>query len=151
LNLNRLLSHVTALGIKKIILIQASRVEKSYWKSPVLKDENIKAQLILGLEQAKDTIAPEVLYRTKFKPFAEDELPRLIRGTCAFLADPEAEDPAPCGNAVPATLVIGPEGGFIPYEVAALKASGCEGVHFGKRVLRVETAVIAAIARLSGV
>ncbi|MFA5145840.1 MAG: 16S rRNA (uracil(1498)-N(3))-methyltransferase [Candidatus Omnitrophota bacterium] len=147
--LKRVLSHVTALGIKKIILIQTERVEKSYWNSPALKEESIRTQLMLGLEQAKDTIMPEVLCRTKFKPFAEDELPSLIRGTRAFLADPEAEEAAPCGNATPATLVIGTEGGFLPNEAALLKRAGCESVRFGKRILRVETAVIAAIARLA--
>jgi RsmE family RNA methyltransferase len=146
--LNRILAHVTALGIKKIFLIQSNRVEKSYWKSPVLGKESIKDQFILGLEQAKDTILPQVSYRLKFKSFVEDELPQLIKGTRAFLADPQAKESAPSSNATPATLVIGPEGGFIPFEIELLKKSGCKSVHFGKRILRVETAVIAVIARL---
>lgn len=147
--LNRILAHVTALGIKKIFLIHSKRVEKSYWKSPVLEKENINGQLVLGLEQAKDTVLPEVCMRTKFKPFVEDELPRLIKGTRAFLADPEAKESAPSAKAGPVTLVIGPEGGFIPYEIELLKKAGCRPVHFGRRILRVETAVIAAVARLA--
>ncbi len=147
--LKRVLSHVTALGVKRIILIQSNRVEKNYWESPALREESIKDQLILGLEQAKDTIMPEVLCRRKFKPFVEDELPSLIKGTNALLADPEAEKSAPCGNVTPITLVIGPEGGFIPFEIALLKAAGCVNVNFGQRVLRVETAITAAIARLA--
>jgi len=146
---NRLLRHITALGIKKIILIHSKRVEKSYWKSPVLKEENIKAQLVLGLEQAKDTIMPEVLRRMKFKSFVEDELPGIIKGTSAFVAHPEgAASVLPCDVKGAFTLVIGPEGGFLPDEISAFKRSGCRCVSLGDRILRVETAVIAALSRM---
>ncbi|MCX5680673.1 MAG: 16S rRNA (uracil(1498)-N(3))-methyltransferase [Candidatus Omnitrophica bacterium] len=147
---NRLLGHITALGIKKIVLVHSKRVEKSYWKSPVLKDENIKAQFVLGLEQAKDTIMPEVLLRMRFKPFVEDELPGIIKGTHAFVAHPkDATDVLPRGIKGAFTLVIGPEGGFLPDEVEALKRAGCRCVSLGERILRVETAVVAALSRLS--
>jgi len=146
---NRLLGHITALGIKKIILIHSERVEKSYWKSPVLKEENIKAQLVLGLEQAKDTIMPEVLCRMRFKPFVEDELPGIIKGTSAFVAHPEgALSLLPSCVKGAFTLVIGPEGGFLPDEVSAFERSGCKRVNLGSRILRVETAVIAALGRM---
>lgn len=145
---NRLLGHITAFGIKKIILIHSKRVEKSYWKSPVLIEENIKTQLILALEQAKDTIMPEVSRRIKFKSFIEDELPGIIKGTRAFIAHPEAQESIPCGVTGAFTLVIGPEGGFLPDEIEALKRAGCRCVSLGKRILRVETAVVAALSRL---
>ena len=148
---NRLLGHITALGIKKIILIHSKRVEKSYWKSPVLKEENIKVQLALGLEQAKDTIMPGVLCRMKFKPFVEDELPGIIKGTSAFVAHPGTVTgvlPRDLKGAF--TLVIGPEGGFLPEEVLTFKRAGCKCVNLGSRILRVETAVVAALGRMIG-
>jgi 16S rRNA U1498 N3-methylase RsmE len=46
------------------------------------------------------------------------------------------------------TLAIGPEGGFIPYEVEKLFGCGFNAVHMGERILNVETAVPALIARL---
>ena len=75
--LRRILLSVTAMGVKRIVLLNSFRVEKSFWQSPVLKQENIQRQLVLGLEQARDTILPEVLLKPFFKPFAEDELPAL--------------------------------------------------------------------------
>ncbi|MCX5666217.1 MAG: 16S rRNA (uracil(1498)-N(3))-methyltransferase [Candidatus Omnitrophica bacterium] len=146
---NRLLGHVTALGIKKIVLIHSKRVEKSYWQSPVLKEENIKAQLALALEQAKDTIMPEVLRRMKFKVFVEDDLPGMIKGTSAFVAHPDGvTELLPCGVRGAFTLVIGPEGGFLPDEISAFKRAGCRCVNLGDRILRVETAVAAALGRM---
>ncbi|MDO8535813.1 MAG: 16S rRNA (uracil(1498)-N(3))-methyltransferase [Candidatus Omnitrophota bacterium] len=148
---NRLLMSITTLGIKKITLIHSQRVEKSYWKSPVLKEENIREQLTLGLEQAKDTIMPEVMCRMKFKAFVEDELPGLIKGKSAFIAHPEdATDILPCAVLGAFTLVIGPEGGFLPDEISAFKRAGCKCVNLGDRILRVETAVVAALGRLIG-
>ena len=45
-------------------------------------------------------------------------------------------------------LAIGPEGGFVEYEVEKFMKAGFEGVHLGERILRVETAVTALLARL---
>ena len=48
----------------------------------------------------------------------------------------------------PWAILIGPEGGFIPYEVEALQRAGCEPVSLGPRPLRVEQAVPALLGRL---
>lgn len=46
------------------------------------------------------------------------------------------------------TLLVGPEGGFSERELTAALAAGCAGVRLGPRVLRTETAGIAALAAL---
>ena len=46
------------------------------------------------------------------------------------------------------TLLVGPEGGLSPEEIAASTARGFEGVRLGPRVLRTETAGVAALAAL---
>lgn len=146
--LKRVLISATAMGVKKIFLIQSNRVERSFWNSKVLREGELEKPLILGLEQARDTIIPDVQLRTRFRPFVEDELPGLIKGTRAIVAHPDS--PTECPRAVqePITLVMGPEGGFVPFEIERLEASGCSVVHLGERILRVETALPALLARL---
>lgn len=147
--LRRVLQTVTAMGVKKIYLINAYRVEKSFWGSPFLKEESIREQLILGLEQAEDTIMPEVLLRPLFRPFVEDELLGIISGTKPLLAHPEAETECPRDMNVALTLAVGPEGGFVQCEIDKLAETGFTPVTMGKRILRVETAVPALLSRLS--
>jgi len=147
--IKRVLLAAASLGVKNLYFINGFRVEKSYWQSPVLKPAGIRAALVLGLEQARDTILPEVVLRPLFKPFVEDELPTLIRGTLALIAHPGAGDSCPHAAAQPVTLVIGPEGGFIPYELEKLVAAGGRPVQAGTRILRVETAIPFILGRLS--
>ena len=146
--LRRSLQTIAAMGVKQIYLINSFRVEKSFWQTPFLKPEAIEEEFILGLEQARDTTMPELHIRKRFKPFVEDELPAIIKGRKNLLAHPVTETRCPIDIQQPATLAIGPEGGFIPYEVELLSAAGFETVHIGPRILRVETAVPALISRL---
>lgn len=147
--LNRVIASASSLGIKRIILINAWRVEKSYWSSPRLAPENLRTQSILGLEQARDTILPAIETRRLFRPFVEDELPAIARGTRALVAHPHATVECPRDIREPVTLVIGPEGGFIDAEIASLERIGFTPVSIGERILRVETAVPFLAARLS--
>jgi 16S rRNA (uracil1498-N3)-methyltransferase len=146
--LRRVLRSASSMGVKKLVLLNAFRVEKSYWQSPVLSPESIREQLVLGLEQAKDTMLPEVLLRPLFKPFVEDELPGLIKGTLPLVGHPNAAAPCPRDIKRAVTLVIGPEGGFIPYEIEKLVSCGFTAVQMGERILSVETAVPALLSRL---
>ncbi|GAB2791312.1 16S rRNA (uracil(1498)-N(3))-methyltransferase [Halomonas shantousis] len=146
--LARTLEHVTALGVKQLTLLHTRRVEKSYWQSPELRPEKMREHLVLGLEQARDTVLPEIHVETRFKPFMEDRLPSLLEGRRGLLAHPGMAGQCPRGLQEPAVLAVGPEGGFIAYEVEAFLAQGFEGVHLGSRILRVETAVTALLARL---
>ncbi len=146
--LKRVLRSASSMGVQRIILINSSRVEKSYWQSPFLSREHLLQQLALGLEQAGDTILPELLLKPLFKPFIEDELPGIAAGTVSLVAHPTAAKSCPRGINQPTTLAIGPEGGFIPYEIEKLAACGFQPVRIGDRILSVETAVPALIARL---
>lgn len=147
--LKRVLQSVTSLGVKQIYLINSYRVEKSFWGSPLLQPEKLQEQLLLGLEQARDTILPQVHLKPLFKPFVEDELAQITAGSTAYVAHPIAGDTCPRGSSGPTTLAIGPEGGFIPYEVKKLQEQGFTPISLGERILRVETAVPVLLSRFA--
>jgi RsmE family RNA methyltransferase len=146
--LNRIVAASASLGVPRLFLLNAWRVEKSYWSSPRLAPDNLRLQSNLGLEQAGDTVLPAVETRRFFRQFVEEELPALAAGTRALVAHPAGAEPCPRGLSEPVTLVIGPEGGFIEPELASLERAGFQAVTLGARILRTETAIAALIARL---
>ncbi|MBL8013510.1 MAG: 16S rRNA (uracil(1498)-N(3))-methyltransferase [Candidatus Omnitrophica bacterium] len=144
----RVLQSASSLGIKNIIFLNCFRVEKSLWQSSTLRSEEIKEQLILGLEQAKDTILPDVLLRKSFTAFVEEELPALIKGTLPVVAHPGSGQVCPRNVRQPVTLVIGPEGGLIDFELDRLRQMGFENVDLGERIYKVETVLPFLVGRL---
>ncbi len=146
--LRRVFQTVATMGVAKVILVNSYRVEKSFWQTPFLEPEAIREQLILGLEQARDTVLPEIVIEKRFKPFVEDRLPAIAEGTLGLVGHPGNFPPCPRALSEPVTLAIGPEGGWIPYEIDLLAKSGLQPVQLGERILRVETAVTALLARL---
>lgn len=146
--LRRMLQTVAAMGVPRLVLLNSYRVEKSFWQTPFLEPAAIHEQLILGLEQARDTVLPEVIIEKRFKPFVEDRLPQLAADTLGLVGHPGDFPHCPRAVTQPVTLAIGPEGGWIPYEVDKLADAGLRPVQLGERILRVETAVSALLARL---
>lgn len=144
----RIIQTCAALGVKDIWLINSYKVEKSFWQTPWLSEPHLRENLTLGLEQARDTAMPQVHVRKLFKPFVEDELSGLLEGKQGLVAHPGTATPCPTHLPGPGLLCVGPEGGFTPYEVGKLEEAGCQGVHLGPRILRVETAVPVLISRL---
>ena len=145
--LRRIIMDAVTLGVERISLIHSYRVDKSYWQSPFL--QQLDDYVTLGLEQAGDTIEPEIQLYQRFKPFVEDVLPTLISAEQpAYVAHPYAEQQMPYAIQHPCSLIIGPEGGFIPYEVELLQKNGCQAMSLGNRILRTETAVSHILGRL---
>lgn len=146
--MRRILQTIATLGVKQLHLINSYRVEKSYWQTPFLAEDYIRDQLILGLEQGVDTRLPHVHLHKRFKPFVEDELPAISANMRALVAHPYTQTVCPSQINYSLTLAVGPEGGFIPYEIALLEKCGFEAVHLGERIMRVETAVPYLLGRL---
>ena len=145
--LRRIIMDAVTLGVQRISLIHSYRVDKSYWQSPFL--QQLDDYVTLGLEQAGDTISPEIQMYKRFKPFVEDVLPTFISDQKpAYVAHPYAEQQMPHAIQHSCCLIVGPEGGFIPYEVDLLKKNGCQARRLGNRILRTETAVSHILGRL---
>lgn len=145
--LRRLIMDSVTLGVEKIILLHSYRVDKSYWQSPFL--QQLDQYVNLGLEQAGDTIAPQIEIYKRFKPFVEDVLPNMISAGCpAYVAHPYTENKMPYAIDHPCTILIGPEGGFIPYEIDLLEKNGCLAFSLGNRIIRTETVISYVLGRL---
>jgi 16S rRNA (uracil1498-N3)-methyltransferase len=144
--LRKVLPAAAALGVDRVVLVNAARVEKSYFSSKVIDDA---FELFCeGLEQARDTRPPELIVRERFRPFVEDELAALFPSGARLLAHPvaAARVPARDGRAV---VAIGPEGGWVPFEVELLCAQAFIPFSLGPRPLRVEVAVSYALGALA--
>ncbi|MBO0367134.1 16S rRNA (uracil(1498)-N(3))-methyltransferase [Pseudomonas putida] len=146
--LRRLFQTIATLGVPRLILLNSYKVEKSFWQTPFLTPEAIRENLILGLEQARDTVLPEIIIEKRFKPFVEDRLPAIAADTLGLVGHPGDYPACPRAVQQPVTLAIGPEGGWIPYEVDLLAKAGLQPVQLGARILRVETAVTALLSRI---
>lgn len=148
--LRRVLQAVASMGVKRLVLLGSYRVEKSYFGSPFLEEDAIRRELLLGLEQGRDTVLPEVTVRRLFKPFVEDELEATFPERARLLAHPA--DSGALASLPPedtrAALAVGPEGGWTPYEAERLRDRGFVPFSLGPRVLRVDAAVPFAVGQL---
>lgn len=151
--LKRILSQVTSLGVGTIHLINANRVEKSFWEATVLQPEEYRIHLLHGLEQAVDTRLPDIQVHRKFKPFIEDFFPS-ITGDYGQLLLAHPAGGKRLGDVVDDSggrigLAVGPEGGWVDYEVMKFQEQGFCCCTIGERILKVDTAVIALHSRIS--
>jgi RsmE family RNA methyltransferase len=145
---NRVVAAATSLGAARIVLINAWKVEKAYWGSPRLAPDSLRHQAILGLEQAGDTVLPDLRLARLFRPFVEQELPGLVGAGTGLVAHPGSGAPAPRTMPAPITLAIGPEGGWIDAEFDSLCRAGLHPLDLGPRILRTETALAALVGKL---
>lgn len=147
--LRRLWAQLAALGVGRILLTNAWKVEKMYFDSHVLRPETYRPLLIEGLQQAGDTWLPEVFVFKQFKVLIEDELDPLCPKGVRLIARP-GEAPSirqalALSHPDRVLLAVGPEGGWVPYEEELLAAHGFLPVSLGPRALRTDTACIALL------
>lgn len=129
------------LGVARVIFVDTRRavVDK-------LNLDRLRAHMVEAAEQCERTALPQLSDLTPLNRLLAD----WPAGRKLFFADEEGG--APIGDAVraargPAAILIGPEGGFDPAERAAIRAlPDAVPVSLGPRILRADTAAIAAIS-----
>ncbi|MDO4251294.1 MAG: 16S rRNA (uracil(1498)-N(3))-methyltransferase [Moraxella sp.] len=143
--LRRLMMDMAAVGVAHIVLVNSYRTDKAYWQSPLLA--RLDEFLLEGLAQGVDTVMPQIQIERRFKPFVEDRLAAL--GQRVLVAHPYADTTVThfCHQGLPDVLIVGAEGGFIPYEIELLKTQGVSVASLGARILRTEAAVNALLGR----
>ena len=159
--MKRLLPQLAQMGVGRIVLVGAEKVEKAFWGAQLLKDEIYRPLLLDGLMQAGTTALPQIQVERNFRQYLEkgrfesdfsESLGRFVahptkEGQSPVLRGqpPTAEGQSPQGRVL---VAVGPEGGWTDDEVARLEAHGFARLSLGSRILRTDTAVIALLARL---
>lgn len=148
--LRRIWAQIAALGVGRVFLTNAARVERNYFDTHLLDPRGYRPLLIEGLQQARDTRVPLVSVHRQFRVLVEDELGALADPALRLVADPGSTEPieraiAPVSDPR-VLLAIGPEGGWNAFELDLLRAHGFHGVGLGPRTLRSDTACVALLA-----
>jgi 16S rRNA (uracil1498-N3)-methyltransferase len=128
----------TELGIARLmpVLTRRTIVDR-------LNLERLRAHAIEAAEQCERTALPELAAPAKL----EAVLSAWPVGRPLFFADEQGGDPLADVAAAPAAILIGPEGGFTDEERAAIRAlPDARPVSLGPRILRADTAALAAIS-----
>jgi 16S rRNA (uracil1498-N3)-methyltransferase len=153
--LRRLWAQLAALGVARIVLTNAARVERHYFDTHVLEAATYRPLLIEGLQQAGDTRLPRVSIHRQFRILVEDELDALSGDAARVVAHPRSPRSlltvARDWQRRRVLLAIGPEGGWNDFELDLLTRHGFEVVGLGARILRSDTACVALLALLHAV
>ena len=150
--MKRLLPQLATMGVGRIFLVGAKKVEKDFWGATLLKPENYRPLLVDGLMQAGTSILPTLETRRNFRKFVKEELDTLWPEAKRIVAHPydgvrtieQSNNP----NNRTILLAIGPEGGWTDEEVSLLEEHGFARYSLGSRILRTDTATIALLAQL---
>ena len=152
--MKRLLPQLATLGVGRIFLVGAKKVEKDFWGATLLKIENYRPLLIDGLMQAGTSILPTLETRRNFRKFVKEELDTLFPSHTRIIAHPYGVEKGPVSSlsshvsSPRLLLAIGPEGGWTDDEVALLEEHGFARYSLGARILRTDTATVALLAQL---
>jgi 16S rRNA (uracil1498-N3)-methyltransferase len=132
-----LVEKATELGVARLVPVVTQRtvVER-------LRLDRLQSIAIEAAEQCGRTVLPEIAEPVGLDAFLRDN------GRTLYFADETGGEPAATAFAPgPATILIGPEGGFTPEERAVIRAAPiAKAISLGPRILRAETAALAAVA-----
>lgn len=153
--LKDVLQAAATMGVRRIHLTNANRVEVCYFSASVMDEKVIRRHLIKGLSQGRQTRLPEVYVHRRFKVFFSQTLPQLEKQELAssdkLFFDVDSREhliPESISTTKRFVLAIGPEGGWVPFELDFMREYGFRGSVLGPWPLRVENAVVAAISQI---
>jgi 16S rRNA (uracil1498-N3)-methyltransferase len=135
----------TECGAAGFVLLECERSQKTHvaaLSSPA-RLERLRRIAVEATKQCDRTIVPFVE-----GPKSTEEFLRGLRGETLIVADPQSTPIASIAPGLPLALAIGPEGGFTPAEILLFEEKGALRTSLGPRILRLETAVVVALAKL---
>jgi 16S rRNA (uracil1498-N3)-methyltransferase len=146
------LEKATELGVAAVAPVIARRTEKHLAQAADKRIERWRRIVHEAAQQSRRSDVPQILdlgplasrVRTASAAtrivLAEQERTTTLRNAIEEAADAAGE------NMPALEIAIGPEGGWAPDEEALFDANGWRAVSLGPRILRAETAAIAALA-----
>lgn len=141
------LFELTSLGVSALHFFKSEKGDPAYATATLWRDGEWRDEVARGAEQAFSTLLPQVVVHATLSDALSAAAASLPEGSARVAPDVyEASGPlGPQFAGKPgALLAIGPERGWSERERVALKAAGFTLAHLGDRVLRVETACVAA-------
>ena len=147
--LRRVLAQAAAFGVRELHLINSARVEKSFFSASLVKKAAWQEFLIKGLEQGGRTRLPKVLVHNRFRPFIEDFFPdHFATHKRRFIAHPCDNPRATNGDNREAVAAIGPEGGWVDFEIEKFLEQSFTPISLGSTIMRVDWAIPALLSIL---
>ena len=140
----KILQEATALGASTLHFVLTEQGEASYAQSSLWTSGEWRSHLIAGAQQAFNTRLPQV----SFGRTLSDVIATVPREACRIALD-NYEAPRRFGGidvVSPPVIALGPERGWSARERQLLREHDFSFVHLGTRVLRTETACVAAIS-----
>ncbi len=146
-----ILRDATTLGATALHFIATERADPNYASSTLWTSGEWRRHCLTGAAQGFDTRIPEVTWSHTLASALATLEPSIRIALDNYEASRPLGKPNPLGyTGIEAhnnqVLAFGPERGFGPADRVALRAAGFILAHLGTRVLRVETAVVAALA-----
>ncbi|MFZ1685355.1 MAG: RsmE family RNA methyltransferase [Candidatus Zixiibacteriota bacterium] len=149
----KVLAIAASMNARSLHFVRANRTDKSYLESPLLQEPERLSYLYDGLSQGKFTRLPNVEVHPLFRPFVEDDVPSLFADRLKLVADPSGDKLttifSPSHQPGDVVIAIGPEGGWVPFELDLLVTTGFKPFQLGPWTLRVENALVAALSQLA--
>ncbi|WP_035350630.1 RsmE family RNA methyltransferase [Edaphobacter aggregans] len=144
----------TELGVSRITPVLARRTEKHLAHAATKRAERWRRIALEASKQSRRTTIPEIGDPVALKDaLSETTSPvRILLSETeqtSTIADALKQHDSTPAAALTHALAIGPEGGWTQDEMALFTQDGWQPVTLGPRILRAETAAIAAIAILS--
>jgi 16S rRNA (uracil1498-N3)-methyltransferase len=139
----------TELGVARITPILARRTEKHLALAAPKRTDRWRRIALESAKQSRRTDIPEITDPTPLAPALQSEntpVRILLSETEQTLTLTSALNLQPATDNLQLSLAIGPEGGWTPEEISLFTAHNWTHVTLGPRILRAETAAIAAIA-----
>lgn len=154
-SMKRLLPQLASLGVRRIFLVGAEKVEKAFWGAQLLREEVYRPLLVDGLQQAGTTQLPTIHVSKSFAHFMRrnfdstfgEQTPRIVAHPYAAGTSSKVFHPVFERGHIP-VLAVGPEGGWTDFELALLEEKGFDRMSLGPRILRTDTALVALLGIL---